>query len=184
MYGLPQARLLANVLLETRLNTHEYHQNKLVPGLWIHDWHPIQFTLVVDNFVINKLVKNTHNISSQCYRSTTKLLLIGRAPATLASPWTGTTPNAELTCPCLAMSRKHSTNFSTPNQRPHNMRRFPLCPSNMAPEHNMPKHPPRRRHSTKKARNLSNKSAVNSSFLVVWWTPHSSAPSVPSPPNP
>ncbi|KAL7474454.1 hypothetical protein ACHAW6_000428 [Cyclotella cf. meneghiniana] len=50
MYCLPQARLLANELLENGLNTHGYHQSKLVPGLWTHEWHPIQFTLVVDDF--------------------------------------------------------------------------------------------------------------------------------------
>ena len=50
MYGLPQAGLLANELLEKRLNGHGYRQSKLVPGLWKHDWRPIQFTLVVDDF--------------------------------------------------------------------------------------------------------------------------------------
>ena len=52
MYRLPQTGLLANVLLEKWLNTHGYHQSKLVPGLWTHDWRPIQFTLVVDSFCI------------------------------------------------------------------------------------------------------------------------------------
>ena len=33
MYGLPQARLLANELLEERLNKHGYCQSKLIPGL-------------------------------------------------------------------------------------------------------------------------------------------------------
>ena len=37
MYSLPQAGLLANELLEKRLNTHGYHQSKLVPGLWTHE---------------------------------------------------------------------------------------------------------------------------------------------------
>ena len=50
MYGLPQSGLLANELLEKRLNKHGYHQSKLVPGLWKHDKRPIQFTLVVDDF--------------------------------------------------------------------------------------------------------------------------------------
>ena len=50
MYGLPQAGLLANELLEKRLNEHGYHQSKLVPGLWKHKKRPIQFTLVVDDF--------------------------------------------------------------------------------------------------------------------------------------
>jgi hypothetical protein len=50
MYSLPQAGLLANELLEKRLNKHGYQQSKLVPGLWKHDTRPIQFTLVVDDF--------------------------------------------------------------------------------------------------------------------------------------
>ena len=50
MYGLPQAGLLANELLEKRLNKRGYHQSKLVPGIWKHEWRPVQFTLVVDDF--------------------------------------------------------------------------------------------------------------------------------------
>ena len=50
MYGLPQSGLLANELLEKRLKKRGYLQRKLVPGLWKHDWRPVQFTLVVDNF--------------------------------------------------------------------------------------------------------------------------------------
>ena len=50
MYGLPQAGLLANELLEKRLNKQGYYQSKLVPGLWKHKTRDIQFTLVVDDF--------------------------------------------------------------------------------------------------------------------------------------
>jgi hypothetical protein len=49
MYGLPQAGLLANELLKKRLNKCGYRQRKLVPGLWKHEWRPVQFTLVVDD---------------------------------------------------------------------------------------------------------------------------------------
>ena len=59
MYGLPQAGLLANELLEKRLNKHGYHQSRLVPGLWKHDTRPIQFTLVVDDFGV-KYVGEEH----------------------------------------------------------------------------------------------------------------------------
>ena len=61
MYGLPQAGLLANELLEKRLNKNGYHQSKLVPGLWKHEWRPIQFTLVVDDFGV-KYVGHEHAI--------------------------------------------------------------------------------------------------------------------------
>ena len=50
MYGLPQAGLLANELLEKRLNKRGYGKGKLVPGLWKNDWRPVKFTLVVDDF--------------------------------------------------------------------------------------------------------------------------------------
>ena len=59
MYGLPQAGLLANELLEKRLNKHGYFQSKLVPGLWKHKSRPIQFTLVVDDFGV-KYVRKEH----------------------------------------------------------------------------------------------------------------------------
>ena len=50
MYGLPQAGLLAQQLLEGRLNAKGYSQSTLVPGPWTHEWRPITFTLCVDDF--------------------------------------------------------------------------------------------------------------------------------------
>jgi hypothetical protein len=52
MYGLLQAGILAQNLLEKRLNQHSYHQSKVTPGLWKHDWRPLLFTLCVNNFGI------------------------------------------------------------------------------------------------------------------------------------
>ena len=59
MYGLPQAGILAQELLEQRLNSHSYHQSRYTPGLWTHDWRPICFTLVVDDFGV-KYVGSEH----------------------------------------------------------------------------------------------------------------------------
>ena len=59
MYGLPQAGLLAQMELEERLAEHGYRQSKLVPGLWKHDWRPIAFTLVVNDFGV-KYVGEEH----------------------------------------------------------------------------------------------------------------------------
>ena len=50
MYGLPQAGLLSNQLLENRLGKFNYYQSTMVLGLWKHKTRPIQFTLVVDDF--------------------------------------------------------------------------------------------------------------------------------------
>ena len=57
MYGLPQAGLLANELLEKRLNKAGYRQSKIVPGLWKHDWRPIQFALTVDDYAVKYVGK-------------------------------------------------------------------------------------------------------------------------------
>ena len=59
MYGLPQAGTLAQELLEKRLNKRGYYQSKIVPGLWLHKWRPVQFTLVVDDFGV-KYVGREH----------------------------------------------------------------------------------------------------------------------------
>jgi hypothetical protein len=59
MYGLPQPGILAQNLLEARLNQHGYHQSKVTPGLWKHDWRPLLFTLCVDDFGI-KYVGREH----------------------------------------------------------------------------------------------------------------------------
>jgi hypothetical protein len=57
MYSLPQSGLIADKLLEKRLNEHGYRQSKLVPGLWQHNTRPNQFTLVVDDFGIKYIGK-------------------------------------------------------------------------------------------------------------------------------
>ncbi len=70
MYSLPQAGLLANKLLEKRLNKHKYWQSKLVPGLWKQDTRPIQFTLVVDNFWHQIHWQRTCATSQECTQKT------------------------------------------------------------------------------------------------------------------
>ena len=50
MYGLPQAGIITQLLLEERLAKHSYRQSKTAPGLWKHDTCPISFSLVVNNF--------------------------------------------------------------------------------------------------------------------------------------
>ncbi len=52
MYGLPQAGIIEQQLLETRLAKVGYHQSTIVPGLWTHETRDTCFTLVVDDFAI------------------------------------------------------------------------------------------------------------------------------------
>ena len=57
MYGLPAAGILAQRLLEKRLAKAGYHQSEYTPGYWTHEWRPISFTLIVDDFGVKYIGK-------------------------------------------------------------------------------------------------------------------------------
>jgi hypothetical protein len=57
MYGLPQAEIIVQQLLDERLQKYRYHQSTTTPGLYKHDTQPISFTLVVDNFGVTYVGK-------------------------------------------------------------------------------------------------------------------------------
>jgi hypothetical protein len=52
MYGLPQAGILANKLLQDRLAECNCYKAATTPWLWRHKWHPVMFALIVDDFTI------------------------------------------------------------------------------------------------------------------------------------
>jgi hypothetical protein len=52
MYGLPQAGILANELLQRLLNLDGYHPTEHTHGLWKLGTHPVWFLLVVDDLSI------------------------------------------------------------------------------------------------------------------------------------
>jgi hypothetical protein len=53
MYGLKQAGLLVNQLLQSRLAPFGYYPARHTPGLWLHKTRPISFTLAVDDFAVD-----------------------------------------------------------------------------------------------------------------------------------
>jgi hypothetical protein len=57
MYGLKQAGLFANQLLQTRLAPFRYYPARHNPGLWLHKTRPISFALVVDDFAVKYVGK-------------------------------------------------------------------------------------------------------------------------------
>ena len=61
MYGLPQAWIISQNQLATRLAKHGYHQSKIIPGLWTHETRPTTFTLVVDDFAIKIMSEDDAN---------------------------------------------------------------------------------------------------------------------------
>jgi hypothetical protein len=75
MYGLPQAGILANELLQRNLAKDGYRPTPHTHGLWKHNAHPISFSLVVDYFGFKyvgrehaehlmECIKKNYNISS------------------------------------------------------------------------------------------------------------------------
>jgi hypothetical protein len=52
MYGLKQACLLANQLLQKRLKPFGYYPERHTPGLWLHNTKPTAFSLVVDDVAV------------------------------------------------------------------------------------------------------------------------------------
>jgi hypothetical protein len=58
MYGLKQAGLLANQLLQTGMAPFGYYPSRHTPVLWLHKTRPISFTLVVDDFSVKYVDKH------------------------------------------------------------------------------------------------------------------------------
>ncbi len=109
MYNLPQSGLIANKLLEKRLNEHGYWQSKLVPGLWRHNTRLIQFTLVVDNFGV-KYVSKEHarhlkKVLKMHYKMTCDWMGMRYIVITLDRDYKKR--QVHLTSPCLITSRRH-----------------------------------------------------------------------------
>ena len=57
MYGLPQARLSAQILFKKRLAREGYTQSSTCLGLWKHTWRPTTFSLIVDDFGVKYVGK-------------------------------------------------------------------------------------------------------------------------------
>jgi hypothetical protein len=75
MYGLKQAVILANQLLQTRLAPFGYYPARHTPGLWLHKTRSISFTLVVDDFAVKyggkQHAEHLRNALLQTYELTT-----------------------------------------------------------------------------------------------------------------
>jgi hypothetical protein len=68
MYGLPQAGILSNKLLRTRLAKDGYFELPHTPGLWKHVQRPVWFTLVVDDFGVKYIGKENADHLMQALR--------------------------------------------------------------------------------------------------------------------
>jgi hypothetical protein len=68
MYGLPQAGILANELLQHNLAKDGYRPTKNTHGLWKHDTRPISFSLVVDDFGVKYVGRENAEHLMECIK--------------------------------------------------------------------------------------------------------------------
>jgi hypothetical protein len=61
MYGLPQAAIIAQELLEKQLAEYGYYQSKIINRSWKHKTRPICFCLVVDDFAVKYVNREDAN---------------------------------------------------------------------------------------------------------------------------
>ncbi len=113
MYGLPQAGIIAQQLLEERLEKDGYRQSKITPGLWAHDTHPISFSLIVDDFGVKYVGEENAQHLLDTVRKYYKCSSTGKGSDIADSPSNGTTPDKKFTSQCLGMSVKHSPASNT-----------------------------------------------------------------------
>jgi hypothetical protein len=101
MYGLPQAGILANGLLQRNLAKDGYRPTHHTHGLWTQDARPISFSLVVDDFGVKYFgrehaehlmagIMKNYNISSDWH---------GRAYYGLTLDWDYTNHTVDLSMP-------------------------------------------------------------------------------------
>jgi len=186
MYGLPQACLLANELLEKRLSKHGYIQSKIVPGLWKHEHGPIIFALFVDNVGV-KYVECEHaeylqKFLEEYYKVTTDWT----GTHYLGIIYIGTMLSAKCASTCPATSKRLYSNSNIKLQ-PNRINLFRTHPSTMARNNNMPNHLPQHHELTPNPRNSSKKHAANSfslAALLMAPSSHHSAQLAPNQPTP
>jgi hypothetical protein len=78
MYGLKQAGLLANQLIQQRLEPYGYYPARHTPGLWLHKTRPLSFTLIVDDFAVKYVGQETLTICAMPYYAIMKSQQIGK----------------------------------------------------------------------------------------------------------
>jgi hypothetical protein len=73
MYGLPQAGILTNELLQRNLAKYGYRPTTHKHGLWTHDTRPISFSLVVDDFGVKYVGREHAEHLMACIRKNYKI---------------------------------------------------------------------------------------------------------------
>ena len=129
MYGLPQARILANKLLKKRLARQGYFEMPHTSGLWRHCSRPITFTLVADNFGIKyQGQEHAENLlKALCDDYTVEVDLTGKLYVGINLDWNYKKGYVDISMPeCI---QKQLTCYTHPSPRQKRHTHFDLAPS-------------------------------------------------------
>jgi hypothetical protein len=121
MYGLPQAGILANKLLQRNLAKDGHRTTQHTHGLWKHDTRPITFSLVVDDFGVKyvgpehaehlmECIKKNYNISSDWK---------GSAYCGLTLEWDYKNKTVDLSFPGYIKAALHKHQHAAPTRPEH-----------------------------------------------------------------
>jgi hypothetical protein len=121
VYGLPQAGILANELLQRNLAKGDNRPTHHTHGLWTHDTRPISFSLVVDDFGVKYVcrehaehlmacIKKSYNISSDWN---------GRAYCGLTLEWDYKNRTVDLSMPVYIKAALYKYQHAAPARPEH-----------------------------------------------------------------
>jgi hypothetical protein len=79
MYGLSQAGILANELLQHNLAKDGYQPTQHTHGLWKHDTRPISFSLVVDDLGVKYVGREHAEHLMECIKKNITFPATGKA---------------------------------------------------------------------------------------------------------
>ncbi len=131
VWGLPQASILANKLLQKRLLPHGYFECPNTPGLWKHSTRPILYTLVVDTFGVKYVGKEHINHLIKCIKTKYELTQdwAGDLYCGIKLTWYYTACTLDISMPGCIKKCCTSINIASPQN--HNVALIPWPPNNM-----------------------------------------------------
>jgi hypothetical protein len=126
MYGLKQAVLLANHLLQTHLAPFGYYPARHTPGLWLHKTWPISSTLIVDDFSVKYMVKqhaeHLRNTLLRTYEITTDWTATVYSGMTLK--WDYKKRTCDISTPCYVSNVLSKFQHDAPKHPQHTPSRY------------------------------------------------------------
>ena len=119
MYCLPQAGILAEKQLIRFLGSYGYSPVPHTPGLWRHQWRPITFCLVVNDFGVKYIGKEHADHLIQCLRNhyqEVKIDWAGKRFCGIHLNWDYTNRTCNLSMPGYVEQVLHKFQHPTPKK--------------------------------------------------------------------